>query len=61
MRQTGADRLSLTLAARNLFTWTKYSQPDPEVNIEGASTFTRGDSNSVPALRQIMATVNVRF
>jgi TonB-linked SusC/RagA family outer membrane protein len=61
VRQTGADRLSLTLAARNLHTWTKYSQPDPEVNINGADTFTRGDSNSVPALRQIIATLNVRF
>jgi TonB-dependent starch-binding outer membrane protein SusC len=57
----GADGMSLSLGARNLATWTKYSQPDPEVNINGADTFTRGDSNSVPALRRVVATLNVRF
>ncbi len=57
----GADEMSLTLAGRNLAVWSKYSGADPEVNIGGASAFTRGESNSVPMMRRLVATLNVRF
>lgn len=57
----GADELSLTLAGRNLAVWSKYSGADPEVNIGGPSAFTRGESNSVPMMRRLVATLNVRF
>jgi hypothetical protein len=57
----GANGLSLTLAGRNLAVWSKYSGADPEVNIGGASAFTRGESNSVPMMRRLVATMNVRF
>jgi len=57
----GTDRLSFSLAGRNLWMWTKYDGPDPEVNIEGDATFTRADYMSVPATRQVVATVNVSF
>jgi TonB-linked SusC/RagA family outer membrane protein len=60
-RQFGTERLSVSLAGRNLGLWTKYDGPDPEVNIEGDATFTRADYMSVPATRQWVATVNVSF
>jgi len=61
IRRTGAEYVGLTLAGRNLNTWTRFSQPDPEVNIDGDGDFTRGASNAVPGLRQFVVTVNVRF
>jgi TonB-linked SusC/RagA family outer membrane protein len=57
----GVQDLSLTVAGRNLGIWTKYSGADPETNIEGAATFTRGDYMSVPMMRRLVTTVNVRF
>jgi TonB-dependent starch-binding outer membrane protein SusC len=59
----GGNDLSVTLAGRNLaIPWTRYKTgADPEVNVWGADTFGRGESNSVPMLRRIVATVNVGF
>jgi TonB-linked SusC/RagA family outer membrane protein len=57
----GLKDMSVSVAGRNLGMWTKYSGPDPEVNIEGNATFTRGDYMSVPSLRRFVTTVNVRF
>lgn len=57
----GTDEMSLTLAGRNLAVWSKYSGADPEVNIGGPGGFTRGESNSVPMMRRLVATLNVRF
>jgi len=56
-----AEGMSLSLAGRNLAVWSDYSGADPEVNIGGNDPFTRGESNSVPMLRQLVASVNVRF
>ena len=56
----GADGLSVSLAGRDLAVWSNYSGADPEVNIGGAS-FTRGESNSVPMMRRIVASMNVTF
>jgi TonB-dependent starch-binding outer membrane protein SusC len=62
-RRFGADGLGITLAGRNLaIPWTRYkSGVDPEVNIGGPAAFTRAESNSVPMIRQIVATVDFRF
>ena len=61
-RRFGTDNLSFSLAGRNLSTlWTRYPGPDPEVNIEGADAFTRGDYMSTPMLRRVVATVSVSF
>ena len=57
----GTNRMSVALAGRNLWMWTRYDGPDPEVNIEGDATFTRSDYMSVPATRQWVATVNLTF
>ena len=57
----GMSGASVTVAGRNLAIWTKYSGLDPEVNIEGPATFTRADYMSVPMLRRIVTSVNVRF
>lgn len=39
---SGVRNLLLTLSGQNLFTWTKYSGPDPEVNMSGALSGDRG-------------------
>jgi TonB-dependent starch-binding outer membrane protein SusC len=62
-RKVGADGLSFTLAGRNLaIPWTRYkSGVDPEVSIDGGGAFTRAESNSVPMIRQLVATIDFRF
>jgi TonB-dependent starch-binding outer membrane protein SusC len=60
-RHMRAGGMSLTLAGRNLATWTGYSGLDPEGNIEGAHDFIRAESNSVPPTRRWVATFNVNF
>jgi hypothetical protein len=54
-------RVSLSIAGRNLATWTDYSGLDPETNIEGDANFTRAEYMSVPPTRRWLATVNVSF
>jgi TonB-dependent starch-binding outer membrane protein SusC len=62
-RKVGAEGMSISLAGRNLaIPWTRYkSGVDPEVNIDGGGAFTRAESNSVPMLRQLVATIDFRF
>ncbi len=57
----GTSGLSLTLAGRNLATWTKYSGLDPEVTYAGASNFNQAEFLSQPAVRYYTARVNVNF
>ncbi len=57
----GASGLSLTLAGRNLKTWTEYSGFDPEVNFGGTANFTSGDYATIPANRLFTARVDVTF
>lgn len=54
-------RVSLSIAGRNLATWTDYSGLDPETNIGGSTNFTRAEYMSVPPTRRWLATVNVSF
>jgi TonB-dependent starch-binding outer membrane protein SusC len=56
----GGRSLSLTLAGRNLATWTKYKGFDPEVNASTAS-FTQFDFLTQPPLRMWTTRVDLSF
>jgi hypothetical protein len=60
-RGFGASRASITVAARNLHTWTPFEGLDPE----NVASFPRSglhfEQNEVPQLAQFVATVNVSF
>ena len=57
----GASGLSLTIAGRNLHTWTSYTGFDPEVNFGGTANFTAGDFATLPANRQWSARIDLTF
>ena len=57
----GARGLSLTLAGRNLKTWTDYSGLDPEVNWAGQANFTSGDFATLPPNRYYTIRVDANF
>ena len=62
VRRFGAERLTLRLAGRNLYTWTDYSGLDPEVNMFSASTVSRGvDFATTPLPRQFTMSVSLNF
>ena len=57
---TQVNDLSLTLAGRNLFTFTEYSGPDPEVNFDGARGQIQGqDFLTLQTPRQFSATLSL--
>jgi TonB-linked SusC/RagA family outer membrane protein len=56
----GSDEVVFSLAARNLRTWTDYSGTDPEVNADN-SDFLLAETNAVPPVRRVTASLNVRF
>jgi hypothetical protein len=59
---SGLSRASVTLAARNLHTWTNYRGVDPEVNVANAATSTSAvDQGVVPPLRQYVLSFNYKF
>jgi TonB-dependent starch-binding outer membrane protein SusC len=56
------EGLTVTLAGRNLATWTDYTGLDPEINESGGgANFTQGEFNTQPPLRHFTARVNVAF
>lgn len=55
------DGLSLTLAGRNLHTWTNYRGFDPEVNATGTSNLNAQEFYSVPPARSLVARIDVNF
>ena len=57
-RASGASRLSLTLAGRNLWTITDYSGVDPEVNAFAQDNFATSDFESQPQVRYWTARLN---
>lgn len=57
----GASALSVTLAGRNLWTWTRYTGLDPELNVSGQNNFTTADFLTQPPVRYWIARVNVSF
>jgi hypothetical protein len=57
-----ASRASLTLAGRNLHTWTKWQGLEPEASFLGGTRgFGQWEQCVMPQLRQFVATVNVTF
>ena len=55
-RRLGADRATLTLAGRNLFTITDYSGIDPEVQSSQATNFSSGESSAAVLQFAVMNT-----
>jgi TonB-linked SusC/RagA family outer membrane protein len=55
------DNLTLTLAGRNLATWTDYKGFDPEVNSQTASNFGTSDFLTQPPLRIWTARLTIGF
>ncbi len=56
-----ASRVSVTLAARNLWTITNYSGVDPEVNAFGQSNFSASDFESQPQVTTWVTRVSIGF
>lgn len=57
----GASALRLTLAGRNLATWTPYRGLDPEVNAMGQQGVSRMDYFTQPLVRTLTARLDVEF
>jgi len=60
----GATRGTITLAGRNLHTWTKFMGLEPESTFNGGSrggAFSLWEQNVLPQLNQFVATFNVSF
>lgn len=55
----GARRLGLTLAGRNLATWTKYGGPDPEVSSDGYESLSATDYFTQPAVRSFIMRLDI--
>jgi len=55
------DRIKLTVAGENLFTWTDYSGWDPEVALRTNATNFRLDEYSYPNFRTLKGSIEVRF
>jgi TonB-dependent starch-binding outer membrane protein SusC len=56
-----ASNIGLTLAARNLATWTDYTGLDPEVNSNAGTNFTTSDFLAQPPVRYFVARLNLNF
>jgi len=57
----GASALSVTIAGRNLHTWTNYRGLDPEVNEAGQNNFTTADFLTQPPVRYWIGRLNITF
>ncbi|MEP6491350.1 MAG: SusC/RagA family TonB-linked outer membrane protein [bacterium] len=58
----GASRASITFAARELHTWTKYNGIDPEVNGNNpATTAASVDQALTPPLTRLIGTFNIKW
>jgi TonB-dependent starch-binding outer membrane protein SusC len=60
-RRLGIEGLSVTIAGRNLHTWTDYSGFDPELNFAGGSNQTVSDFNTQPQVRYFTTRLNLSF
>ena len=61
-RRVGANQATLSVAGRNLHTWTRYTGFDPEALSSQAFDAARwGDQGALPQLAQFLATVNLTF
>lgn len=59
--KVNASALSLTLAGRNLHTWTKYTGFDPELISDGAAQFSASDFLTMPPLRFYTVRIDVTW
>ena len=57
----GATAVAVTLAGRNLATWSRYSGPDPEADSRGQSNFLRADGFSQPQVRYFVLRVSASY
>lgn len=60
-RMASAAGVSLTLAGRNLHTWTNYSGLDPEVNANATAAFSTSDFLTQPQVRYYTARLTLTF
>lgn len=56
-----ARSASITIAGRNLKTWTNYTGIDPELNVSSASNFNTADFLTQPPVRYWVARMNLTF
>jgi TonB-dependent starch-binding outer membrane protein SusC len=56
-----ARRATVTVAGHNLKIWTRYGGADPEVNGNGAATFSRDDLWTIPQTRRYSAALALNF
>ena len=59
--RAGLSNLSLTLAGRNLATWTDYTGFDPELNFNGTSNYSTADFLTQPPVRYFTARVSLNW
>jgi len=60
-RKVGATALTVSVAGRNLATWTSYKGVDPELNEAGQNNFTTADFLTQPPVRYFIGRINVTF
>jgi TonB-linked SusC/RagA family outer membrane protein len=60
-RSVGAGRVLISLAARNLFTWTRWTGLDPEAQFIERTGTGALEQDNVPQLFQFVGTINVTF
>jgi TonB-linked SusC/RagA family outer membrane protein len=60
-RRFGVSDLSLTLAGRNLKTWTDYRGFDPELNVSSQLNFNQADFLTQPPVRTFTTRLNIIF
>jgi hypothetical protein len=56
-----AENLGLTLAGRNLATWTNYKGLDPELTSTPNQNFSTSDFLTLPPVRYLTARINLAF
>jgi len=56
-RRLRASSLSLTLAGRNLATWTNYTGFDPEITFNGTSNYSTAEFFTQPPVRYLTARI----
>lgn len=62
VQRFGAESATLSLAGRNLYTWTDYTGIDPEVNLFSANTVARGvEFGTSPIPRMFTIGLNLNF
>jgi TonB-dependent starch-binding outer membrane protein SusC len=62
VHKLGANRMTVRVAGRNLYTWTKYSGLDPEINLFSNNTVARGvDFATTPIPRTFLFGVDFTF